>query len=85
MSSKFMAKRRRYTILVRNDEETSVEEAFDTIRKAFGYDITQTATAVEEIERKGETTCREYTDVEKAEFALQMLLKAGMDAELLQI
>lgn len=80
-----MAKRTRYTILIRNDDENDVEEVFNTIRKAFGYDITQTATAIEEIERKGQTTCREYKELDRAEFALEILLKAGMDAELLQI
>ena len=80
-----MAKRTRYTILIRNDDENDVEEVFDTIRKAFGYDTTQTATAIYEVEEYGQTTCRVYTDLDKAEFALEILLKAGMDAELLQI
>ena len=85
MSNKQMAKRTRYTILIRNDDENSVEEAYETIRKAFGYDATQTATAINEIEMRGQTTCKEYKDLQRAEFALEMLLKAGMDAELLQI
>ena len=59
--------------------------AYEAIRKAFGYDATQTATAIGEIELRGETTCKEYKDLERAEFALEVLLKAGMDAELLQI
>lgn len=85
MSSRFMAKRRRYTVLIKNDSETTVEEAFEAIRRAFGYDVTQTATTIHEVERDGQAIGKIYTDVDKAEFALQMLLKAGMDAELLQI
>ena len=85
MSNRFMAKRRKYTVLVRNDEETTVEDAYEAIRRAFGYDVTQTTMMMYLIEEKGQSVGREYTELERAEFALQTLLKAGMDAELLQI
>lgn len=76
-----MARSKRYSVVVHNDDFHQIDEVIDAFRKLFGYESIQAMSCAALVQQNGSYACKSFADLSMAKTVAKYLQNLDFKVE----
>lgn len=80
-----MARSKKYSVVVHNDDFHQIEEVIDTFRKLFGYENIQADSCATLVQQRGSYACKSFADLSMAKTVAEHLRNLDFKVEVVYL